>query len=341
MNWQCRKVYNYEEWEREEMKMKSGKKLVFLTALLCLLFGLQVYVQAADMVTMPDRAVRSGNNIYWAIGNDGSGFINCYNIKTKKSKQIIKLNSKQLSVKGNYLYFTVDNYLGSDARDHYIYRAQKNGKNRKKLAKGNCPVVIGNYIYYIGTKKGKLYGVTVDMGTTGIYRMKLNGSGKKCIYKPAGTESIASLYQIDNKLLFKSDSSWYTITLAGKKKTGFTWSFGKQNCNTNMNYFASYGNSKWPVLENKVSANNKGYSFAGSGGSIIRTSKSGVSKTIKTLKNQRIYKIIDLNGYLFVIAHGEKMFNGYQTSCARVYVMKSSGKGQKKLTEFILAGGGW
>lgn len=325
------------------MKKKTSKKLFLLAVLFCLALGLHVSVQAADKVTIPDRAVRSGNNVYWALGNDGSGYIRRYNVKTKKSKTIVKLRSKELSVKGNYLYFTVDNYIGSDGCDYYIYRADKNGKNRKKLAKGHCPVIIGNYIYYVGTKKGKPFGTTMDVGATGIYRMKLNGSGKKCIYKVNSTESIGSLCQVNKKLMFISNGSWYTITTAGKKKTAFTWSFGKQNCNTNINYFVNYGNTRWPVMENKVSANSKGESYAGSGSAIIRTTKGGGSKAIKNFKDEKVYKIIDLNGYLFVITQGSTPMkgSGYMASCARVYVMKPNGKEQKRLTEFILAGGGW
>lgn len=54
----------------------------------------------------------------------------------------------------------------------------KNGKNIKKLAAGDSPVIVGEKILYVGGKIVKERDVE-QFSSDGIYSMSLSGTGKK------------------------------------------------------------------------------------------------------------------------------------------------------------------
>lgn len=308
---------------------KKVRSVILLLFGLCMMCGISVTAHAADKMYMPDRAVRAGNYIYYAIGNDGEGYVYRYHIPSKKKKLLLQTRCKHLSAKGQYLYMTVDKYSGSDNSNHFIYRAKKNGSGLKKLANGHSPVVIGKHIYYIGTQKGKFYSSTVDSKVTGVWRMNLNGRGKKCIYKSSDIQlKYGRLYSLsNNRLVLQRGDNYHSMTLSGKKLQ--VYPFG-------LNTYANTMQTPYWVMKdpNTVCSNQKGYKFSAASNRLYRT-KGNSRKTIHTFPgNESIQKIIDLNGYLFVITHKEYTH-------ANVYILDQNGKGKKKTYSFILAGGGW
>lgn len=160
----------------------------------------------SNTIYTPGEAYNTGKYIYYAYEMSGVRMgIMRLNTKTMKKKQIVsyKLNGNStngfysLSEKGNYIYATWDQYYGTSGCKNYIYRFSKNGKYKKKLAMGSCPVIVGNYIYYIQEKKSS-YGRTMPTGN--IYRMKLNGTKKKKIKSNVSTPCI--LYKYQNTILY-------------------------------------------------------------------------------------------------------------------------------------------
>lgn len=318
--------------------MEEFKKILKIMAVLggiCLMYMFSVNVSAADKVTIPDRAVRSGKNVYYAIGNDGAGYLYRYNISGKKTL-IVKKPCKQISIKGSYLYFTVDSYTGTDGQNQYVYRVKTNGNGLKKLASGYSPVQIGNYIYYLATEKGKNYGgwgSLCDQKIKGIYRMKLNGSGKKCIYSVSGSKNnpwTSYLYKLSgNRLLLiyyengktKADS----FTISGKRISRFT---------LNGNVLSNTDKDKGDAFGLTVCSNSKNYSYSFSGNCLYRSVNGNKKCVLKLGSSEQIKKIIDLNGYLWIVSHKQGM-------TANVYLVKENGTGKKLLQSFRLAGGGW
>ena len=126
-------------------------------------------------------AVVSGDKVYYSITETGRIF--CYNIKTKKTRTVIKSEGKgfsNLRKVGDYLYAVHDIYGGSDGNDRYIVRVSlKNGK-RSVLAKGSDYVISvkNKKIYYIKTKSNDSYGTKYDT-QLGTYSMTLTGKNKK------------------------------------------------------------------------------------------------------------------------------------------------------------------
>jgi hypothetical protein len=318
--------------ERSKVNINYGFWLL-CAVLLLFITGRPLSVHAADRVYIPDRAVRSGNNVFWAIGNDGEGPLHCYNISTKKDKVLVNAGCKQLSIKGNYLYFTIDSYGGSDGANEAIYRVSTSGSGKKCLAKGHYPVLIGNYIYYIAVQKATRDGVSVNGKAIGIYRMNLDGSGKKCIYKGY----VDKLVGAGSKLIFYQSGKWYSIGVNGGTVSRYTWGAGRQNCNTNLD---KLGYSSSGITGN-INRNNKNYVYSVSGSNLYRT--SGTTKTkIATFSNETIRKVIDMNGYLFVITSTKTItYNNVTGTYARGYVVNQSGKILKRVYNQMEAGGSW
>lgn len=138
--------------------------------------------------TMNISACKVGKYLYYGINGGGTrDGINRLNTKNGKIKEIIHNDItgnnwtngfRNLTVKGNYIYATWDQFAGSGGSQTYIYQIAKDGSSMKKLACGCEMVIVGNRIYYT---KCKLYddgydGVTV---TAGKASMKLDGTGKR------------------------------------------------------------------------------------------------------------------------------------------------------------------
>ena len=75
------------------------------------------------------------------------------------------------------------------------------------------------YIYYIGVEKYKEGKYTEDTGgITGIYRMKLNGKGKKRLVKAGKYDTISNLGVTSRGLVYKKNETWYKCSLNGKNR---------------------------------------------------------------------------------------------------------------------------
>lgn len=311
--------------------LKKIKIYIMLCIGGCFLFLLPLSVHAADRIHIPDRAVRSGKSVYYAIGNDGEGYIYRYNIPSKKKNIILRKRCKHLSVKEKYIYFTIDNYNGSDGCDQYVYRMKNDGSHLMKLANGYSPVIIGKNIYYIGVIKEKnVFGTLEDNETAGIYRMNLNGSRKKCIYSFKKSIYFTSLYSLSgNRLILADRNEFKSIEISGKKIRIEPYLFNKNIC-MNTSFYRSIDN------KNPICNNHKEYRFSATSNKLYRI-KGNKRKIIGVFKKgTSIQKIIDLDGYLFIVTEG-----GYPHSYANVYILNHNGKEKKLVYHFILAGGSW
>jgi hypothetical protein len=298
--------------------------------------GSSTQVNAAESVTdetsvvqiyTPDRAVRSGKYVYYALGNDGSGSLVKYNIKTKKSKTLYKkYGCKSLSVNGSYIYCCVDKYSGSDNSNYYIYRISKDGKKVKQLDKGYDPVVIGKYIYYVKTKNEKNSEYDTSIG---IYRMKLDGSGKKKIW------SAGEIYGIEGKtedgkiviaaIITGTKVSYNLLDPNTGADSSFDWYSGLTKVTTASTYFNT-----------QISCNGDKIWYSYSGNTVYSQSVgSASSKKAASFSKGSIKKLIDLNGYFFVVTQNSNASKAY------VYISKKNGSDKKLIYSFQMAGGSW
>lgn len=306
-------------------KIRRICALLFAVVMIC---GSIPVSAAANTVNIPVHGVRSGKYLYYAIGNDGGGSIYRYNISTGNQARVVLGKCSRISVKGKYLYYELNTYGGSDGSSYYIYRVGINGKGKQKLADGRCPVVIGNYVYYIGVAKQEYYGgQMVDGRTLGVYRMGLNGSGKKLI---SGNTSIYTLGAGSNQLYMMppESSSWTAYNV----KTGKTSQVSMSGYSLNTEY--RYGaNRKFYTYSNIIG---KGYKFTYEGGTVYRW-KGSTKKKLVNLGGS-IDKIFYTNGSLVAITH--KRTTQYP-EVAYVYTFNYKGQGKKLLDSFPVAGGGW
>ena len=157
--------------------------------LLAVLLGCMLCPNQADAKTYQTQdnyysegscsVVISNNKVYYSVTETGKIF--CYDIKTKKTKNIAASKGKgfyNLKKKGNYLYAVYDNHQGSDGSERYIVRVSIKTGKKTTLAKGNNYVIAGKKIYYAKTKFIKVgdYGYDQQVGT---YSMTLSGKKKK------------------------------------------------------------------------------------------------------------------------------------------------------------------
>lgn len=302
------------------------KKLLGLILALIMIFS-NVSVTFADTtekLTIPVHAAYSSGNVYYAFGCDSGGNMYRYNISTKKKTCLIRgRKCKNIFAKGNYIYFSCNLYGGSDAQNHYIYRMNRNGKGIKRLASGHSPVVIGNYIYYLGISKIRYYGNVVDKNIVGIYRMKLNGTGKKCLYKSSRITQLASG---NNKVYFKLGSAgniWKYMNVRNKKVYDGKISGHK------MNSSFSYGYS-WPQ-KTYCNVTDGTYTYTFSGGNVYRKRGRSTKKLLSV--GGKVQKVITVGKYVIAVTH--------KNNRAYAYIVQNNGKNRALLQSWFLAGGGW
>lgn len=298
----------------------------------CILFldtGCRLTVQAGKTkktVFMPDIAVKSGRYIYYAYETSGirTGIIR-YDVKTGKQKEIVSsLKNKQdtngfdcLSADSNYIYAEWDLSFGSDRLGPlYIYRFAKDGSKKEKLAKGICPVVCGNYIYYLSYNMMEEW--TEPDGS--IWRMKKDGSGKEKVL--SGKERIYRLCRYGNQILYSDYYGYHS--LSGKKRYKETeLMFG------NIIYAngVTNGNDQYFVNKDKNKLYQKDKSTGKKSVLASFSTKSGQAGSI-----QRVEKCGD---YIVVVYYDPPVFST-SYPYGKIYCISTDGKFKKLLKKWPL-----
>ena len=280
-----------------------------------------------EQLYVPSYAAMSGKMLYYAVGSGAQGGrLYMYNTSTKRQKKISDLRCTDLTITKKNIYCTVNKYIGSDARNRYVYRMSKDGKKTKVLAEGYSPVVVGKYIYYIGVKKGSApwnANVKVEYGSTGIYRMDSNGRNKKCIYRFSGKVSTDKLIAGKNRVIFTgSNSVTYAIGTNGKMPRA-SISTSKNRIST-FTWLTSSTINKLPISNNKY-----GYIYKIQGAALVRckgTSRRTIFKVpAQYVRNGGINYVIDCGDYLFVVS-------GYTYA----FVVSKSGAGVKNVAAALI-----
>lgn len=181
--------------------------------------------------TLNISACKVGKYLYYGINDGGTrDGINRLNTKNGKIEEIIHNDItgndwtngfRNLTVKGNYIYATWDQFAGSGGSQTYIYQIAKDGSSMKKLACGCEMVIVGNRIYYT---KCKLYddgygGVTV---TAGKASMRLDGTRKRSEKRnkfqwKSSQQYLYDLYQKEIIGVYKQGNYTYYTNSNGKK----------------------------------------------------------------------------------------------------------------------------
>ncbi|MCI9490554.1 MAG: hypothetical protein HFG97_11225 [Dorea sp.] len=157
------------------MKRKKQAISFFILFCLCLLMAEQKEAKAAETVTKGAYTYFAEDGIIYKMHTSSGKISKVFKVKRSNTVEIF-------SVKGKWLYLTVDDYYskrGTDLTWKYVCRVKINGKNLQTLAKGESPYISGNYIYYMAkdfNKKGSPY-----IKDKGIARMSLNGKKKKIL----------------------------------------------------------------------------------------------------------------------------------------------------------------
>lgn len=318
------------------MKKRINRLVAFVMSVIILITGVFVLdVEKAEAnvtvkpvsyeyLYVPSYAAMSGKMLYYAVGMDyQGGRLYMYNTATKKQKKISDLRCADLTVTKNYIFCTVNKYIGSDGIDRFIYRMSKDGKKAKALAYGYSPVVVGKYIYYIGVKKSNINGMKSER-SIGIYRMDANGGHKKCVLKFNGKTSCEKLVAGKNRVIFSGSSlsTTFALTTSGKLSR-ITPSTRTMRINTYTR------TTPTAVKRMPISHNKYGLIYMVKGRSIVKY-KGTDSRKIFTLPSKYanysgINTVIDCGKYLFITAN-------YQYA----FVVSKNGTGAKKVANTMI-----
>lgn len=239
-------------------------------------------------------------------------------IKTGKRKKIFNQQAYGIKVSGNWIYCSsYDNRDGG----FYIYRISKTGRTVQTLAKGKDAVLTGRYLYYCSYN---------GYNVTGLWRMSLNGSNKKCLYKKKQNTTIgmAGLYKGKIAVCIRTgtaDGRYYVMDSNGRK-TAIHISRKKLNGNFRQSNSAYLGE-----LDNlTISDNTYGYKYKISGCKVLRQ-KGKNSKVLHTFPG-KIDWVSDFGGFIVVQARSAKKppyssMSGYYN----IYIVSVTGKTVKKV----------
>ena len=248
-------------------KEDEMKKKVSLSCLCMLLFCFGLFFAGTVKAEAAETVVK-GSYTYFA--EDGTVYrMHNSSGKIKKVVKIKRSNTVEIiAVKGDWLYLTLDDYFclrGTDGSWPYIYRVKTNGKGLKNLGKGGVPCVYGNYIYYNRLDFKRSF--TPNTKSRGIYRMKLNGSGKRKIC----TTEICNWIKVYNKRIYFVDRTGSqnrvnSVNLKGKdRRTDFSGIlYGKPYFKNNEMYVStSYNYGVYNMY--KINLKTKASTSLGSG----------------------------------------------------------------------------
>ena len=203
--------------------MRDTKKLLkrYLAVFLGLLLFLSPVISSVSdaasnsSTSTSTLSAKSGDYVYYSVYNK----IYRINTKTKKKKLILHKKNwwsfDDMVVYKGYIYAVADTCQGTGEDHTYIYRVKTDGTKGKLLDKGNYLNLYNGKIYYkkYSYNTSNFYDTFKDRG---IYRMNLDGSGKKAI------KSSSSIYDFK---IYKSNIYYYTannlyrISTSGTKNT--------------------------------------------------------------------------------------------------------------------------
>lgn len=285
-----------------------------------------VVVSSKRLLRYTTRAVYDGKYVFFGVDyyRNKLGAIYRYNTQTGEKSKIASLwNWEQLTSSGNYLYTDVADQNGGK----YIYKISKDGRYKKNLGRGKSPVVIGNSIYYVGHTQ---QGATSFGEETGIYKMDLNGSNKKCLYKKKSGEYIGITGVYKEKLLIFVDSTEYLMdTNAKMNRVNITRSYA--NCNMGSPSYSYYDNPRMLYISN----NTFGYKYFINSNKLIR--RKGNSESVICSFDHNILNIVDMGDYIFVQTVGSDN-SGMGTY--NLYLVTKTGKTIKALVKNVGQRGG-
>lgn len=320
------------------------KKIVSIILAWIFVLSCAVPVSASTSYYAPGNTSKSGQYIYYSYNGAGLRMgIRRLDTKTNKTKEIATYLNKtkethgfsKLTAKGNYIYAVYDLYNGTDMSLPRIWRVSKDGKKRKMLDFGSEYVIIGDWIYYIKqrevlpngiyvTNMTEMYEELKNIETLGIYKMKLDGTKKTCVYSQGvfTWEDNYRLYNLitDKKnLYFQENEKWNKLSTSGK----FTPNVSVKEKDINKNKGNSYSNFEYKRTIN-------GYTYVVKNGKITRK-KSGDSKT-KTIFSPKIsIDGIDIVGdYIFVTGNAMEKNSEWDFEGIRLYLYSVKIDGTKK-----------
>lgn len=276
----------------------------------------KVVVSGRIHIRKSSEMLSDGRRIYMREKYDNNwnytNWLYSYNPATGRKVKLTNLRCMSLDdIRGGYLYITA--HVSANSSTDYIYRVSKDGRSKKCLGQGSGAKIIGNYIYYTYYSYNNQYGTD-----KGVYRMKLDGTGKTLICYGSYELCVANNLLVGIKRDFGSDGpteDTYLIYNSGIAKKTYISS----TCSVN------WWKNPYDEIERyaNVCNNAYGYTYTQNGlkCGLVRKS-SGVSRVVKTF-SFRISKIYDAGEYLIV--------EGCGTYGVKMVVVSKSGKSMRTL----------
>ena len=327
---------------------------VFLSLLIFLSPVLTTVSEATSISTSSTAttSAKSGDYVYYSVYNK------LYRINTKTKKKQLILHKKSwwnfydITVYKGYIYCVVDTCPGTGEDYPYIYRVKTDGTNGKLLDKGDDLVLYGGKLYYnkFSFKESNFYDTYKRHG---IYRMNLDGSGKKAIKSGS---SIYSFGIYKSNIYYSTLNNIYKVGTNGKNNTklfsasvkdmfsiyGGNIYYNKYDYNKQSDSIYKYNLSS--KKSSKVISNASG--FGVSNGYIYYTT-SNSSRTKQSIYRRKIstgkkYFLVSKNSYIYG-AHLEGDYIIYdspgpnQNQNTRLSIIKCNGKENTKLADFFVS----
>lgn len=328
------------------MKEKRGfvKKYfaVFLSLLIVLSSVLTTVSEATSINTSSatTTSAKSGDYVYYSVYNK----LYRVNTKTKKKQLILYKKSwwdfNNIKVYKGYIYCIAETYREDYT---YIYRVKTDGTNGKLLDKGENLVLYGGKLYYnkYGTDKNN-----------GIYRMNLDGSGKKLI------KSGSSIYSFEiykSNIYYSTLYNIYKVDINGKNNTKLLYLLDEESDKVMFSiyggniYYNRYDYNKQVYSIYKYNLSSKKSSKVISNASGFDVSNGYIYYTTSSENNESIYRskistgkkyLITKKSYIYSV-HLEGDYILYkspgptQHENTRLSIIKCNGKENTKLADFF------
>ena len=315
---------------------------VFLSLLIFLSPVLTTVSEATSINTSSATitSAKSGDYVYYSVYNK----LYRVNTKTKKKQLILYKKSwwdfNNIKVYKGYIYCIAETYREDYT---YIYRVKTDGTNGKLLDKGENLVLYGGKLYYnkYGTDKNN-----------GIYRMNLDGSGKKLI------KSGSSIYSFEiykSNIYYSTLYNIYKVDINGKNNTKLLYLLDEESDKVMFSiyggniYYNRYDYNKQVYSIYKYNLSSKKSSKVISNASGFDVSNGYIYYTTSSENNESIYRskistgkkyLITKKSYIYSV-HLEGDYILYkspgptQHENTRLSIIKCNGKENTKLADFF------